>query len=356
MENFDDFDNSSDSDNLDDNINIIQVKHNNLPWVEKYRPKKLTDVIQQEEIIKILNKTIETGELPHLLLFGPPGTGKTSTILCTAMQLFGPKRIEERVLELNASDDRGIGVVRNTIISFSKIAIGTVDPDYPSPPYKIIILDEADSMTPEAQAALRKVMETMSGITRFCFICNYITQIIEPIASRCMKFRFKPINNTAIIQRLKLIAKNEKIDIKIANISKIAEIANGDARRAIMILQNLKYLSSHKKSITLQDIVSITGGVDESKFSKIWQLCLTGSILDLRNITIQICRDGYQISNILTFLKNKLLASDIDDISKAKIFIELSNTDRRLVESSDEFIQILNILTFINCAVKKIIR
>src|SRR5690606_13947283 len=124
----------------------------------------------------------------------PPGSGKTSTILAIAMELFGPKKIKDRVIELNASDERGINVVRNKIVTFAKTAIGQSDPKFTCPPYKIIILDEADAMTIEAQSALRKTMEDNSGITRSCFICNYINQIIEPITSRCVKFRFKPLN------------------------------------------------------------------------------------------------------------------------------------------------------------------
>ena len=332
--------------------NKIIKKVNCIPWVEKYRPKKLENIIQQEEVIKVLKATLITGELPHLLFFGPPGTGKTSTILATALQLFGPVRIEERVIELNASDDRGIGVVRNSIITFSKIAIGTADPNYPSPPFKIVILDEADAMTPEAQAALRKVMETTSGITRFCFICNYITQIIEPISSRCMKFRFKPIDNSAIINKLKYISEREKMNIDELGIKKIAEISDGDVRRSIMILQNLKYLASHKENITPSDITQITGGIDETKLKNLWKMCETGSVVDLRNISIQMCRDGYQIQNVLNHLKKKTFESKLLDKQKAVIILELCATDKRLIESSDEYLQILNMLLIINQVTK----
>lgn len=227
-----------------------------IPWVEKYRPKKLDDIIQQDKVVNVLKKTIETGDMTHMLFYGPSGTGKTSTILATAMQLFGPDKIGERVIELNASDDRGIGAVRNSIISFSKVAIGSADPKYPSPPFKIVILDEADAMTPEAQAALRKVMETMSKITRFCFVCNYSNQIIEPISSRCMKFRFKPVSNDSIIERLNHISTKENIKIGQKCIDTIANISEGDVRRAIMTLQNLKYLLRCHTEITPDDIIS----------------------------------------------------------------------------------------------------
>jgi replication factor C subunit 2/4 len=209
----------------------IGNKKDEIPWVEKYRPKNLDDIIQQTEVVKVLKNTLKTGELPHLLFFGPPGTGKTSTILAIATQLFGPKIIHDRVIELNASDDRGIAIVRNNIITFAKISLGSKDPNYPCPDFKLVILDEADAMTPEAQAALRKVMEKMSGITRFCFICNYINQIIDPISSRCMKFRFKPIDDNAIIEKLKVISKSEKIPIDDKCFETIVKLSEGDVRR-----------------------------------------------------------------------------------------------------------------------------
>lgn len=334
------------------NVHEIKRYGDTIPWVEKYRPKKLDDIIQQDEVIKVLKKTVETGEMTHLLFYGPSGTGKTSTILATAMQLYGPDKISERVIELNASDDRGIGAVRNSIISFSKVAIGSSDPKYPSPPFKIVILDEADAMTPEAQAALRKVMETMSKITRFCFVCNYITQIIEPISSRCMKFRFKPVDNDSIIKRLNFIAKKESISIGQDGIDKIADISEGDVRRSIMTLQNLKYLSKCHKSITPTDVINITGGVDEKDLSYVWKLCTTGNILDMRNLAITLCRKGYQVQSILNYLKSQTLKSSISDTAKATILIEMAETDKRLIESSDEWLQILNILSHINIVAK----
>lgn len=320
-----------------------------IPWVEKYRPTKLDDIIEQEEIIKILQNTLKTGEMPHLLFYGPPGTGKTSTILAVAMQLFGPNYIENRVIELNASDDRGINIVRNKIINFAKLAIGSSDPSYPSPNFKIVILDEADSMTPEAQAALREVIEKTSHITRFCFICNYIHQIIDPISSRCMKFKFKAINKLSITNRLTQIANLEHIQLDESCISTIVAITEGDVRRSIMMLQNTKYMISYKKKITSQDIIQISGGIDEKQFHNFWNTCITGSSYDIIKLAQFIGREGYPIINVLNYLTTQLLScTSLSEIQKASISIEICQTEKRLIEGSDEHLQILNILFFIN--------
>jgi replication factor C subunit 2/4 len=350
------FDDLYDYENIkinDDTNSKTNVETRTLPWVEKYRPKRLDDIIEQDEVVNILKKTLHTGELPHLILHGSPGTGKTTTILAVAHQLFGPNKIEERVLELNASDDRGISIVRNKIISFSKIALGSIDSNYPSPPFKLIILDEADAMTSEAQSALRKIMETKSNITRFCFICNYSNQIIEPIKSRCSSFRFKPVNNTSILKRLKIIANNENLKITNDIINEITNLSDGDLRRAIMTLQNLKYILKYDKKITTTEIIKLTGGIDNNIIENIWNTCMNGTIQDVRMVTINICREGYQIKNVLNLIKNKLIECNLSDDKKSILALELCNVDKRLIESSDEYLQLLNILVLINTVKKQ---
>ena len=329
---------------------------NEIPWIEKYRPRKLNEIISQEESISILNNTLSTGELPHLLLYGSPGTGKTSSILALCNQLFGPHRVNERVIELNASDERGINVVRGKIINFAKVAIGTADEKYLCPSYKIIILDEADAMTKEAQAALRKVMEENSDITRFCFICNYINQIIEPINSRCVKIRFKPIDRENIINRLKVISQKEDINISLEALTCISEISNGDLRKSILMLQNIKYLKSDNiaidniNKITGKDIYSMCNYISEEELlNYIKNMKENNNISNIINITKDIINRGYVFNSLINKLIEYIINEDtINDKNKALILYDMSFIEKNINDGADEYIQLLKLLNNIN--------
>ena len=342
---------------ITDRILIQSEINKDIPWIEKYRPRKLDEIVYQEESISILFNTLRTGELPHLLIYGSPGTGKTSSILALCNELFGPRRVGERVIELNASDERGINVVRHKIINFAKVAIGSKDENYLCPPYKIIILDEADAMTKEAQAALRKVMEETSNITRFCFICNYINQIIEPINSRCVKIRFKPIDQTCIINRLKLISKNEKLNICTEAIESIAKISNGDFRKSILMLQNIKYIKEdslitkdiEKNKITKEDIFKMCKYITQEEL-----LCYINILKDKEDkrpvinrmlyITNDIINKGYVFISLINEIINYVVETKlIHDRDKSKILFELSNIEKSINDGADEFINLLKI-------------
>jgi replication factor C subunit 2/4 len=320
---------------------------NNIPWVDKYRPRHISSIAHQEEIKRVLQNTIETGNLPNFIFYGPPGTGKTSAILALAYELFGPKLINERVLELNASDQRGINVVRDKIIKFAKESISDPDPNYPSPPYKIIILDEADAITLDAQAALRKVIESASKITRFCFTCNYIEKIIQPIISRCVKFRFKPLSVDVLNERLTTICKFEKLNINKECIDRIGEISDGDCRKAIMILQNCKYVIKMKENITLEDCDILTGTTGKNILENIWLSMMDANIYEINTITKNIINNGININDLLKFLKNKIVNSNMSNQNKSKLIMEILNVNTKLLEKSDEYLQLLYLFTLI---------
>ncbi|KAF8831497.1 hypothetical protein HHX47_DHR1000693 [Lentinula edodes] len=284
------------------------------PWVEKYRPKTIDDVSAQDHTVAVLRKTLSSTNLPHMLFYGPPGTGKTSTILALARQLFGPDNFRNRVLELNASDERGISIVRDKIKNFARQtpraqAISSDGKEYPCPPYKIIILDEADSMTQDAQGALRRIMETYARITR----------IIEPLASRCSKFRFTPLDHSASSYRLAHIASEEKIQINDPVLEALIYTSAGDLRRAITYLQSAHRLSSSTQpptQITPQDIQEIAGVVPDSvmrdfvmslgiEMDTDMQVDAVGkpAFDRIRGKVREIIREGYSASQILSQVK-----------------------------------------------------
>ena len=328
-----------------------KVIKSKMPWVDKYRPKKLDDIVQQDEIKTILKKSLICGNIPHLLLYGPPGTGKTSTILACCYELYGPKIFSDRVIELNASDERGINVVRTKITDFARKSLCNPDKNYPSPDFKIIILDEADAMTTEAQSALRKVIEEYSSTTRFCFICNYINQIINPIISRCIKFRFKPILEKNIILKLEDICRKENFNLDKNILKNINSISKGDTRKSIMILQNLKYIYDFKNgNITKNDIYNITGYISIEIIQKIFLKCISkNSTLDDIFMIIDFLKlKGYPVNSIL-FSLNKIILDykDLNDDVKSKIFYNLSITEKKLNDGADEYIQMTNVFSYI---------
>lgn len=209
-----------------------------LTWTEKYRPKTLDDIAHQDEVVTMLKGALQGKDLPHLLFYGPPGTGKTSTALAFCRQLFPTSIFRDRVLDLNASDERGISVVRQKIQAFSKTTLGPSGKDDVLK-LKIIILDEVDAMTREAQAAMRRVIEDFSKTTRFILICNYVSRLIPPVVSRCAKFRFKSLPAEVQIQRLQTICDAEGTPMSHDELKQVMEYSEGDLRRAVCTLQSL---------------------------------------------------------------------------------------------------------------------
>jgi replication factor C subunit 2/4 len=327
-------------------------KNLNIPWVEKYRPKNIEKIVEQNEIIKTLTDCIQNSlALPHCLFYGPPGTGKTTTALAISYELFGSKYFKERVLELNASDERGIKVVREKIKTFAKKKISLIKEEnykHKCPPYKIIILDEADAMTDESQFALRRIIEENSISTRFFLICNYVARINQPIISRCAIYRFKNVSKIGIKNMIGTISESENIKIKKKSIDKIIEYCDGDLRKAINTLQRLKFLSVNEINDDILNDISIKISLDD--FSNLIEnLKKDKSYSNILKITKYYMKNGYGGNIILREMSKKLITTEIlNDYQKCLIFLKLSSLDHLLNNGSDEELIIINFLTYLS--------
>ncbi|KAI1383185.1 putative replication factor protein [Hypoxylon trugodes] len=337
------------------------------PWVEKYRPKTLSDVTAQDHTVNVLQRTLQASNLPHMLFYGPPGTGKTSTILALAKELYGPDMMKSRVLELNASDERGISIVREKVKDFARMQLTNPPPGYksryPCPPFKIIILDEADSMTQDAQSALRRTMETYSKITRFCLICNYVTRIIDPLASRCSKFRFKSLDQGNAKKRLEEIAQKEGVTLEDGAVDALIKCSEGDLRKAITFLQSGARLvgaiekeedgdkmdvDEDTKIVSVKIIEEIAGVIPDKtigSLQKAMQPKSAGATYQaIAKVVEEMVADGWSAGQVLTQLYQSVIQDEmIPDVKKNKITLVFSEVDKRLVDGADEHLSILDL-------------
>jgi len=310
------------------------------------RPKTIGDIAYQEEVVKTLQKALETGNLPHLLFYGPPGTGKTSTILAMARQLFGPEMYKARVMELNASDERGIDVIRTKIKTFAQLAAGGKAEGYPCPPFKIIILDEADSMTDDAQAALRRVIEMYTHVTRFCLLCNYVSRIIDPVASRCAKFRFRPLEGATMMNRLKYISEQEGVTINAEGLETLIALSGGDLRKAITFLQSMHTISDSE--ITKETIIEVTGIIPVEKVKEVFEVCRLKSFLRVQTAVTELAMEGYSAQQFVAQMSDVLVHdATLSSADKSQIAMRLAQTDARLNDGADEFLQLLDLCGYI---------
>jgi len=323
-----------------------------VPWVEKYRPRSITDVVQQEEVVAVLDKILQGADLPNLLFYGPPGTGKTSTILAAARQLFGDN-YKDRILELNASDERGINVIREKVKKFSQqTASGTLADGRPCPPFKLVILDEADAMTNAAQSALRRTMEKETKSTRFCLLCNYLSRIIPPITSRCSKFRFKPLKDNMILERLEKICGAEEIKFESGVLKALMKTSEGDLRKAITSLQSTHRLKGKGHVLTIEDVEQMSGIVSEDWIQRYYKSCQTGNYDKVDTVVEDMSRNGLPAAKILNqFFHFVLENQHLTDSQKAKIFQKISECKHRLMDGGSEYLQLLDLGTFIMMSV-----
>jgi replication factor C small subunit len=247
----------------------------NLMWSEKYRPKKLSEVVDQKEIVKGIGNLIKSPDIPHMLFAGPAGVGKTTSALCIAMELLG-EEWRKNTLELNASDERGIKMVRERVKEFAASIKLATDKEFGKP--KIIILDEADEMTPEAQTALRRIIEDSARTTRFIIICNYLSQIIEPIQSRCVVFRFTRLPKEEVIDHLQTICEKEKVKYEEKAIAQIFDATGGDLRHSINIMQ----AAAGMGSVSTANVTAAVGLSGRSKVGEVLRLALGGKFNEAR--------------------------------------------------------------------------
>ena len=307
-------------------------------WVEKYRPKTLDEIVNQKSVVERLKGFVKKGSLPHLLFSGPPGTGKTSAILALANEIFGPELAQYNVLELNASDERGIKTVREDIKEFARTApVGGAS-------FKIIILDEADNLTSDAQQALRRTMERYVKTSRFALLCNYPSKIIEPIQSRCAIFRFSPLSKEDVVKKLKQICNSEKLTISDDVLEEIYYIAEGDLRKAINLLQAVS--ATGKDNITKEVVYDIAGLLHPNEIREIIKMALKGDLTKARRKLFSLMVDkGISGTDIIKQMGNEVMQlEDIPDNKIVKIMDAIAETDYRLTEGASEDIQILALL------------
>uniref|UniRef100_A0A8R1TPK0 AAA domain-containing protein n=1 Tax=Onchocerca volvulus TaxID=6282 RepID=A0A8R1TPK0_ONCVO len=328
-----------------------------IPWVEKYRPRKVEEVAFQNEVVSVLKKVLSGADLPNLLFYGPPGTGKTSAAIALCRQLFrNAETYHDRVMEMNASDERGINIVRSKIKEFARRAVSSHLPDgSPVVGLKVIILDEADAMTTPAQAALRRTMERESRTTRFFLICNYITRIIDPLTSRCAKFRFKSISSESQRERLEWICQNENVEFDPLAINELIELCDGDMRKSVTALQTIS--SCHKKLVP-DDVRQFLGSVPDDVVEQFLAACKSLDHNQLYACVESIRREGYGVYQLLKqFFYVYLHLEDLSDLNKAAIcekiglsflfFFSSFVCEMRILDGANEFLQLLDFGTVV---------
>jgi len=311
-----------------------------LPFVERFRPVKLDDVVSHNDTIQILKNFIKEHSIPHLLFYGPSGTGKTSTIEAFVNELYGSEYVEYMVMNINASEERGIDIVRNKIKNF--VSTKPLMNKKNTPKYKFVLLDEADAMTHEAQGMLKQVIEYYTDNARFCLICNCIKKINPAIKSRCTVFNFPPIDFNNVIKKIKYVT--EKIDIKVSDdgLKTIWKISNGDMRKVMHLIQ---MLSINNKLIDSTLVTSFQKYPIDKDINDLYKILMKGKFHNSLNFMNNLLENKYYfLTDILTELTNKIIediyTNSIDINKMTKILLNLRDIEMNLIVSFDTEIQV----------------
>ncbi|PSP38737.1 replication factor C small subunit [Halobacteriales archaeon QH_7_65_31] len=299
-------------------------------WIEKYRPERLADIKGHEEVTERVQSYIDRDDLPHLMLAGPAGTGKTTTATAIARELYGDDW-RENFIELNASDQRGIDVVRDRIKSFARSSFGGYD-------YRVIFLDEADALTSEAQAALRRTMEQFSNNTRFILSCNYSSQIIDPIQSRCALFRFSPLADEAVTAQVREIATEEGIEITDDATDALVYAAAGDMRKAINGLQAAAVMDD---TVDEEGVYAITSTARPEEIEAIIELALDGDFQQARaKLDTLLTEVGIAGGDIIDQLHRSVWEFGLPDRATVQLMDEIGEVDYRITAGANEQLQL----------------
>ena len=304
-------------------------------WTEKYRPSKFDGLVGQDDILKRVHALTDSLNIPHLLFAGPAGTGKSTLALIVVKELF-KENWKDNYLELNASDERGINVVREKVKSFARTkSLGLV-------PFKIIFLDEADALTPEAQQALRRTMENYSATCRFVLSCNYSSKIIDPIQSRCAIFRFKLLEKKDIEKVIRGIAEKEKLSISTEAIEILYEGSEGDCRRAVNLLQST---SSISPNITSELISTIISSAKPRDIKIVLDYALSGDFQQAREKLLDVMlKQSISGQDVVKAIQKEIWNLPVEPEIKVKLTEKTGEVEFRIVEGSDPFIQLQALL------------
>ena len=311
-----------------------------MPWIEKYRPKNINDLVVDNNTFNKINKFIEEKDMPNIIITGIPGIGKTTTILCIAKNLFG-KYFNQGVLELNASDDRGIKAVQDSIIYFCKKKLDLEsDNGFRYSKHKIVLLDEADNMTKKAQQLVNNLMEKYHNTTRFAFTCNNSSDIIEAIQSRCIIFRYKRLSNEQIFNRLKIVCEKEKINYTKDGLDAIVTTAQGDMRQGI---NNLQLTYNGYKDVLPDNVYKLCDKPHPLIIKNIFFACYKKNLVHALKFLDELRKNGFSSSDISISMIDTIKTTRLDEIdeeTKIKFLAEISKTCLIISSGVDSALQL----------------